>query len=406
MTSSEQFFVPASASPSTYTSEPLISSLLYPELPEVPVEAHTDSINAYPLDLLSQSADADQLEVPAPTDPLTHTYSFKIPISSNGQSASINIEVELAHRPQICTDSSTENWIESSVLKTLEHHFAHNLEQMMFTVKGDAYVMCETSIPFQENVGKHVTEIDTVTIKIPFTCISQPVHGQSGDGIDYDATVSVFYQSRTDAALDRQAVAVLDGATRDLNVWHALPLSNLIETFNERSQFEQDNFRQQPGPHHLNLQIYRNIIVLKTTYTMNPSVIKCLEHAFHMRQLSNDGTQTMWFTSVLGITGGLIYSRAMRAYRKCFTIRPNIIGISGLTCVPEIDHCQALVANKHTVFGRAAKKGLIWCGVGIGSVWLLRHGLVDSKMQRVMITVGMSFLVGPLGIFAGILARS
>ena len=342
-----------------------------------------------------------------PSKPITQGFALNVPVTVDSTQATIKVNVRVVHRPHKSFNIALRDWVETSIQTTLEDQFKNDLKQIQFIAQGGIFTMSPSIPSFQKNIGLHSTEIESLHITIPYLYAQEVIHDRSKDGVHYCATASICYQSQTRAdisepdakPLKKQAKKVLDENIEQFKGhWCKQTLNDLIETFPTRSQFEKDCFIH--NQNYLDLEVYEGLVVLKTVHIMDSVVLHDLATAlFKSHQVSHKSRASV-LAAFFGCVGRVCYDKSLRAH---YLDPAYQRGVKGETGIEIIDSCRAHAGDKDQVLDRAIWQSLLWGSLSTGVVGAIHYGLDGHGVMQCLLSMGLVFAVGPIGVLAGFL---
>lgn len=361
-------------------------------------------------------------QVPAkkkrPSDLVTQQYSLQVPIISGKAKATVQVLVDIEHRPQTKDETVCNSQLSQSIQRTIENHLRQRDGLQVINDPSHSCFVLNTLLPisFQENVGKHTTIISRIKVTIPYSSSSTKIKE-----LDYEADITVYYQQKTDSeSVNTADVLTLVGAgetvsgldcyvktvaakleaSGDMDGW-----SFFFWDFDQRPQHIEDIFSPKPmtEPLSLDLEICKSFVVLKTMPQADKKTVDRLTSVYMQKQLLNETDDVTKTFLGLGAIGGLMHVGDLRFHRSHTADKKNHCTLGAPFPSLSIQDCRDYVRVKRTLTSRARRNGLIAWVIALGISWLFWTLISNGPTSRTMVTAIVVFLTGPLGIIAGLL---
>ena len=335
----------------------------------------------------------------------------------------IQVLADITHRPQTTVGSAFDSQLSQSLQRTIEDHLReHGLQEVIRDPPRWCFILSTPTLSsIQENVGKHVTIIDSIKVTVPYSycSVKEPMYG---------ADITVYYQQRTDGKVSTEADTLALVNTREsgtdgidgLDDYMTKTVARLkssgdidglnflthgFDNFDLRSQRHQDIFSPRPvsEPISLDLEICKSFVVLKVIPLADKKTIDRLTTVFMQKQSFYETEDIGRSFLGLGAVGGLLHMNSLKYHRSCIAEEKNHYVPYGPFPPLNIKECRDYKKAKDKLTARARRNGLIACSIALGTSWLLWNVVGGGPTARIIVTAIMVFLTGPLGAIAGFL---
>ena len=341
--------------------------------------------------------------------PVTNVFSLQVLLINNGYRAHINTEVTIVHRPGLCSPQVLEPLLTQSIQRTLQNLFETSEPCVVQDPISGCFLVTVDKQKFQENIGLHATTIKSIIVAIPYTCTTKKVDGQTKDKAYYCVSVSLFYQeqpgvdcrSRVDGILDGDALAVRGS-------WASTTISTLANLDLEKNLFYAECLRgTQASEIKLKLKICKGVVVLLMVRAADGATVQKVVNCFQQEQMAQEANHVnetfVWF----GIEGGVTHKNDLDESKKQLARTKSVsepkrgLFPSGMT----VDDFQIYAKNRRQLITKSSRKFGTIFALSVVGAYGLRYFIADTAVQRCLLTMGLTMVIGPLGAIACFLRK-
>ena len=319
----------------------------------------------------------------------------------------IQVKISIAHTCLFIEPFIIAPLLVLSLQKTLQDWLSKHGMDVLLDENNDCFVLNTTNIPFQDNIGLHTTTIESIRVTIPYQRANRVIQGTSKDKIAYGASISILYQQvspSNQSSSDR--VADIEAENEKMR-WGFHELSYFVELNDKPAPFYNDYFGPNEfGEFKLDARAYQYTVVLHRIRSADEATNQRISTLFQQRQLLGDIIDVGTSFMISGALGGTTHTTALFDYRQSLGWRKKSTVERGLFPEMTVEECRNYHNNK-TAIVAAKSRPMYWllCGTSMGMAYLLRHMMADTAVQRCLLTAGLSFVIGPIGLLVGILGK-